>query len=209
MLIQFNENTRGNGVVGVHPTGLIVFADFTQAGTFDVMFTGVSKTGNALFATRIPEQGVRKVDISGFSIRGSMCSTSTGAKDEDGEFVFVYPGKMDRCLFVADHINTSIQPVVGGWMYVNMFKGNWRGCGVEDIHLLRQFTLEHAPGYKEKLKALSPRVGQTYMMVAYCGDKQYCTITEEGESWSKAKARHHTLDSEILIDLRATKWVRV
>jgi hypothetical protein len=209
MLINFVENTKGNGVIGTHPTGLVVFADFTDTGTFDVMFTGVSKTGKALFCTKIPQEGVKKVHTkSGFSVRGSMCSTSAGATDEAGAFVMVYPGKLDRCLFVADHLTTSVRPTVGGTLYVNMYKGEWRGCGVEDIWLLSALTLEHAPGYKQKLKDLTPRVGQLYEMTTYDGSKVYCEITGEGDNWHTAKAFHKSLNAEVYIDLCIQGWVR-
>ena len=209
MLINFVKNTKGEGVIGMHPTGVVVLPDFTDNGTFDVMFTGVSKSGKALFCTKIPEEGVKKVETKrGFSVRGSMCSTSAGATDEDGEFVLVYPGKLDRHLFVADHVTTTVRPTVAGTLYVNRYKGQWRGCGVEDIWLFSAFALEYAPGYKQSLKDLTPRVGQLYEMTTYDGSKVYCEITEEGQNWHTAKALHKSLNTEVYIDLCTQGWVR-
>ncbi len=209
MLINFVENTKGNGVIGIHPTGLVVLPDFTDTGTFDVMFTGVSKSGKALFCTKIPEEGVKKVQTKdGFSARGGMCSTSAGATDETGKFVLVYPGKIGQHLFVANHLTTSTSPTVAGTLYASIYKGEWRGCGVEDIWLLSAFTLEHAPGYKQRLEDLTPRVGQSYEMTTYDGSKAYCKVIEEGKSWHTAKALHSRLNKEVDIDLCAQGWVR-
>lgn len=209
MRINFIKNTKGEGVIGTHPTGLVILPDFTDAGTFDVMFTGVSKSGKALFCTKIPEEGVKKVETKrGFTMSGSMCSTSAGATDETGKFVLVYPGKLNQHLFVANHMTTTVRPTVAGKLYAGIYKGEWRCCGVEDIWLFSAFTLEHAPGYKQRLEDLTPRVGQSYEMVTYDGSKAYCKITEQGQNWHTAKAFARCLNKEINIDLCTQGWVR-
>ena len=87
MELNFN---RGRNWTVEKPTsvgnwnGIIVMLNSGETGIVDVMFTGVSRKGNCLFAKTV--KGT-KVKSYGFSTSGSMCCTDASFTNEKGNTI--------------------------------------------------------------------------------------------------------------------------
>lgn len=168
--------TRGRNWSEEKPTtisswnGIVVMLNSGEEGEVDIMFTGTSRTGNALFAKIVA--GI-KVQSKGFSTSGSMCCTTAAFTDEKGILQTFTPGLLNMHIHSADNINVNMgcvyKPSLAGIYYVDYYRGKLVAIGVDDPSLFSAFVADHNKQYKEFKETHTLIVGKKYVIKAYTG----------------------------------------
>lgn len=138
MKLNFN---KGNNEASVAKwNNIVVLLTSGETGEQEVMFTGVSKSGKALFAKLA--DGVKVNAPEGVRSTGSMCCEYGHGLDENNiEYDFT-PGLMHRYLYISRYEPSFPQfttPAIGGIYYLTQYKGDWKVAGVDDPSLLNDF----------------------------------------------------------------------
>lgn len=146
MKLVFRKSRNGEGFVS-NINGIVVLMRDGSEGEHDIMFTGVAKSGKALFAKIITDQ-VKRVQSKGFSRVGHMCCDSAdfveyvqwAEKEVWTEFT---PGLLHQHLYISSNNFNRIAPVLEGTFYITLYKGDWKCAGVEDYTLFREFVTKN------------------------------------------------------------------
>jgi hypothetical protein len=177
MLLEFKKGRDKTKTATIaHWEGVVILLPTGEIGNIDVMFTGVSKSGKAIFAK--PVEGT-KVESEGFTTLGSMCCT--GATSIDGKIHFT-PGLLNPVVYSANYATSSKTgcldfPVLSGIFYIEKYQGRDVCIGVDDPSLLSDF-INHNKQYNDFVSKYGFKVGQHRSIKTYTGNIESVIINE-------------------------------
>lgn len=188
MKLTFKRNDTNDCSLSQWNGVTVILRDSEAFGELDVMFTGHSNSGKAIFARLIPDYNI-KVVSSGFYEAGNTIQ-ATG-KTEDDKSVFFTPGLINNYVYVSNHSfgNIGCLPLIKSEFYLTqMADYSYKCIGVEDPSLIKGFTSQFNPSLIEYTTTLGLNVGEL-LFSEYWG-KQFTVEVVKVNSWNTGLGRN-------------------
>lgn len=165
MRLRFKPTIDGRSSVAQHTTGVnVICADHKLVGIHDVMFTGYSKTvaqnglPTTVFCLPVDTDALIVSSEKGFTRRNTK-STKAYCKDADNNTRFVGCGRLERFLYIANHLETENDPTIGGIYYILPQPKKQNVCvGVETLTAFTPFA-QASKQYLDKYNSVKPKRG--------------------------------------------------